>query len=86
MVPSTITVNEALIHERDTEIQGIMEDVTELNGLFHDVSLLVAEQGGRVNLIDDNISRSRRYTERTRRDLWRARVDQRRRRTMCCIL
>jgi t-SNARE complex subunit (syntaxin) len=48
---SEIEFNEQLIEEREQEIQGIEQGITELNEIFKDLATIVVEQGSQLGLI-----------------------------------
>ena len=49
-----ISYNEAIIEERDTEIQGLVKDIGELNEMFQDVAVMVHDQGTMVDNVETN--------------------------------
>jgi syntaxin 7 len=53
---SEIEFNEQLIEEREHEIQGIEQGITELNEIFKDLATIVTEQGSMLGIISSNDS------------------------------
>jgi syntaxin 7 len=51
---SEIEYNEQLIEEREHEIQGIEQGITELNEIFKDLATIVTEQGSMLGIITTN--------------------------------
>ena len=51
---SEIEFNEQLIEEREHEIQGIEQGITELNEIFKDLATIVTEQGSMLGIISAN--------------------------------
>ena len=49
---SEIEFNEQLIEEREQEIQGIEQGITELNEIFKDLATIVTEQGSMLGIIN----------------------------------
>ena len=49
-----ISYNEAIIDERDTEIQGLVHDIGELNEMFQDVAVMVHDQGTMIDTVETN--------------------------------
>ena len=49
-----VAYNEAIIDERDTEIQALVKDIGELNEMFQDVAVMVHEQGEMVDTVETN--------------------------------
>jgi hypothetical protein len=47
---SEIAFNEALIEEREAEIQGIEQGILELNEIFRDLGTIVTEQGAKIGV------------------------------------
>jgi t-SNARE complex subunit (syntaxin) len=47
---SEIEFNEQLIEEREQEIQGIEQGITELNEIFKDLATIVVEQGSQLGI------------------------------------
>ena len=47
-----VEFNEQLIAEREEEIQGIEQGITELNEIFRDLATIVIEQGNLIGMLD----------------------------------
>jgi syntaxin 7 len=76
-----------LIVEREAEIRNIEQSVSELNELFRDVAHIVHEQGGQLDLISDNVERTRDDTRGADINLRSAsRYQKNARNKACCLL
>jgi syntaxin 7 len=76
-----------LIIEREAEIRNIEQSVSELNELFRDVAHIVHEQGGQLDLISDNVERTRDDTRGADIQLRSAsRYQKNARNKACCLL
>ncbi|KAI5298548.1 hypothetical protein KEM56_003959 [Ascosphaera pollenicola] len=82
-----VDFQESLIIEREAEIRNIEQSVGELNELFRDVAHIVHEQGGQLELISENVERTRDDTRGADVELRGASRYQKNARTkMCCLL
>ncbi|KAI5308654.1 hypothetical protein KEM55_005194 [Ascosphaera atra] len=82
-----VDFQETLIIEREAEIRNIEQSVGELNELFRDVAHIVHEQGGQLELISENVERTRDDTRGADVELRGASRHQRNARNkMCCLL
>ncbi|KAI5289154.1 hypothetical protein KEM54_004311 [Ascosphaera aggregata] len=82
-----VDFQESLIIERETEIRNIEQSVGELNELFRDVAHIVHEQGGQLELISENVERTRDDVRGADVELRSASRYQKNARTkMCCLL
>ncbi|KAI1905799.1 hypothetical protein LOZ53_005520 [Ophidiomyces ophidiicola] len=82
-----VDFQDALIIERETEIRNIEQSVGELNELFRDVAHIVREQGGQLDLISENVERTRDDTRGADRELRSAsRYQKNARNKACCLL
>lgn len=81
-----VDFQESLIIERETEIRQIEQSVSELNELFRDVAHMVHEQGEQLDLISDNVVRTRDDTRGAQRELVTASRHQRNARNKACCL
>ena len=82
-----VDFQESLIIERETEIRNIEQSVGELNELFRDVAHIVREQGGQLDLISENVERTRDDTHGADRELRSAsRYQKNARNKACCLL
>ncbi|KAL1960235.1 hypothetical protein VTO42DRAFT_8778 [Malbranchea cinnamomea] len=82
-----VDFQESLIIEREAEIRNIEQSVGELNELFRDVAHIVREQGGQLDLISENIERTRDSTRGADRELRSAsRYQKKARNRACCLL
>lgn len=82
-----VDFQESLIIEREAEIRNIEQSVGELNELFRDVAHIVHEQGGQLELISENVERTRDDTRGADVELRGASRHQKNARTkMCCLL
>ncbi|KAH0613288.1 uncharacterized protein H6S33_009668 [Morchella sextelata] len=53
---SEVDFQEGLIQEREQEIRGIEQGITELNEIFRDLGTMVTEQGVMIDNIEQNVS------------------------------
>ena len=82
-----VDFQESLIIEREAEIRSIEQSVGELNELFRDVAHIVREQGGQLDLISENVERTRDDTRGADRELRSAsRYQKNARNKACCLL
>ncbi|EER26095.1 hypothetical protein D8B26_003575 [Coccidioides posadasii str. Silveira] len=82
-----VDFQDALIIEREAEIRNIEQSVGELNELFRDVAHIVREQGGQLDLISENVERTRDDTRGADRELRSAsRYQKNARNKACCLL
>lgn len=71
-----VMYNEAIIEERDTEIQGLVRDIGELNEMFKDVATLVSDQGELVDDVEINISQTAECVDTAQKELISAERNQ----------
>ncbi|KAI3395568.1 hypothetical protein diail_1080 [Diaporthe ilicicola] len=82
-----VDFQEALIAERETEIQNIEQGVGDLNVLFQQVAQIVTEQGEQLGGIADNVERTHEDTRGADRELRQAaRYQKNARGKACCLL
>ncbi|KKZ65158.1 syntaxin 7 [[Emmonsia] crescens] len=82
-----VDFQETLIIEREAEIRNIEQSVGELNELFRDVAHIVHEQGGQLDLISENVERTRDDTRGADSELRSAsRYQKNARNKACCLL
>ncbi|KLJ09999.1 syntaxin 7 [Blastomyces silverae] len=82
-----VDFQETLIIEREAEIRNIEQSVGELNELFRDVAHIVHEQGGQLDLISENVERTRDDTRVADTELRSAsRYQKNARNKACCLL
>lgn len=82
-----VDFQDALIIERETEIRNIEQSVGELNELFRDVAHIVREQGTQLDLVSENVERTRDDTRGADRELRSAsRYQKNARSKACCLL
>ncbi|PHZ12861.1 t-SNARE [Rhizopus microsporus ATCC 52813] len=82
-----IEYNETLISERETEIQGIEQGITELNEIFRDLGMLVNEQESGIESIYGNVLNISHNTKQASEELTIANRHQKKaRKNMCCLL
>lgn len=82
-----VDFQEALIAERETEIQNIEQGVGDLNVLFQQVAQIVTEQGEQLGGIADNVERTHEDTRGADRELRQAaRYQKNARSKACCLL
>jgi t-SNARE complex subunit (syntaxin) len=81
-----VDFQDSLIIERETEIRNIEQSVGELNELFRDVAHIVQEQGGQLELISENVERTRGDTRGADTELRSASKYQKKARNKACCL
>ncbi|CAO3681238.1 unnamed protein product [Rhizopus stolonifer] len=82
-----IEYNETLISERETEITGIEQGITELNEIFRDLGMLVNEQESGIESIYGNVLHISHNTKQASEELTIANRHQKKaRKNMCCLL
>ncbi|ORX61875.1 t-SNARE [Hesseltinella vesiculosa] len=82
-----IEYNEVLISEREGEIQGIEQGITELNEIFRDLGMLVNEQDNGIQSIYSNVLNISQNTRQAAEELTVANRHQKNaRKNMCCFL
>ena len=82
-----VDFQESLIIEREAEIRNIEQSVGELNELFRDVSHIVHEQGGQLDIITENVDNVTTDAGGASRELNSAsRYQKGARNKACCIL
>ncbi|KAI8372095.1 t-SNARE [Blakeslea trispora] len=82
-----IEFNETLISERENEIQGIEQGITELNEIFRDLGMLVNEQESGIQSIYGNVLNISQNTKQASEELTVANRHQKRaRKNMCCFM
>lgn len=82
-----VDFQEGLIQEREEEIRGIEQGITELNEIFRDLGTMVTEQGVMVDNIEQNVSNAATHTKAADRELiTAARYQKGARNRMCCLL
>ncbi|SAM00725.1 hypothetical protein [Absidia glauca] len=82
-----IEYNEVLITEREGEIQGIEQGISELNEVFRDLGMLVNEQDSGIQSIYGNVINIAQNTRQAADELTTANRHQKSaRKNMCCFL
>ncbi|ORZ21339.1 t-SNARE [Absidia repens] len=82
-----IEYNEVLISEREGEIQGIEQGITELNEIFRDLGMLVNEQDSGIQSIYGNVINIAQNTRLAADELTTANRHQKNaRKNICCFL
>ncbi|KAI8342332.1 t-SNARE [Chlamydoabsidia padenii] len=82
-----IEYNEVLITEREGEIQGIEQGISELNEVFRDLGMLVNEQDSGIQSIYGNVINIAQNTRQAADELTTANRHQKNaRKNMCCFL
>jgi len=82
-----VDFTDALIQEREQDIQGIEQGINELNEIFRDLGTIVTEQGVLVDNIESNISNVHDHTRGAATELTKAsRYQRSSRNRMCCLL
>ena len=77
----------SLIQERELEIQGIQEGISEINAIFRDLGTLVTQQGDEIDTFENNISNLSTNTKQAGDELVAANEYQRKRRNCSfCVL
>ncbi|KAJ8102725.1 t-SNARE [Lipomyces tetrasporus] len=82
-----IDFQNSLIAERELEIQGIEQGISELNEIFRDLGTMVTEQGVLVDNIESNITNVADSTQQASAELTKAsRYQKGTRNKSCCLL
>jgi t-SNARE complex subunit (syntaxin) len=76
----------SVVHDRETEIQDIERNITEVNAIFRDVGTLVNEQAPLLDTVEENVSNLAINTRNASRQLDQADAYQRKRRKWSCLL
>ena len=64
ILKNKIEFNEAIIQERNEEIEQIFKDVQDINEIFRDLNKLVLEQSEPIIVLEENIDSSVKSTEK----------------------
>lgn len=76
-----------LVTEREADIRGIEQGITEINSIFKDLGTLVNEQGAQIDTVEENISNLATNSENAAKQLNQANEYQKKRRNWsCCVL
>lgn len=81
-----VDFQEQLIIERESEIRNIEQSVGELNELFRDVAHMVHEQGGMLDIIEENVETTHDASRGAYSNLNQASNYQKSARSKACIL
>ena len=81
-----IDLHSALVEDRDNEIQEIQRGTREINSIFQDLGMLIAEQGHQIDSIEDNVTNLAAQTNNASTQLTRAYNYQKSRGKWTCIL
>lgn len=81
-----VDFQDALIREREQEIQNIEQGVSDLNVLFQQVAQIVTEQGEQLNTITDNVEDVYASTQNADYELRQASRYQKNARSKMCVL
>ncbi|KAK9325466.1 t-SNARE [Lipomyces orientalis] len=82
-----IDFQNSLIAERELEIQGIEQGISELNEIFRDLGTMVTEQGVLIDNIESNITNVADSTQQASAELTKAsRYQKGTRNKSCCLL
>ncbi|KAK7205576.1 t-SNARE [Myxozyma melibiosi] len=82
-----IDFQNSLIAEREIEIQGIEQGISELNEIFRDLGTMVTEQGVMIDNIESNITSVADHTQNASAELTKASRHQKSSRNKsCCLL
>jgi len=85
LVDNEIEFHDVLIEEREKGIDEIRGQISEVNEIFQDLAVLVADQGEVVNDIESNIVSTHGHTEQATRELAKASKHQKGARKSLCI-
>jgi len=81
-----IQFNENLIAERDEDVKQIEKDVLEINEIFRDLSVMVQDQGTKINQIHDYIETTTDNTGAAEQEIGQAYASQKKARRRTCLL
>lgn len=76
----------AMIMENRNDIYKIEQNMRELNQLFHDLAVLVNEQGEVMNQILQNVEHANQYVEKGRKELAKAKKYHKKSRKKFCFI
>lgn len=76
----------AMIMENRNDIYKIEQNMRELNQLFHDLAVLVNEQGEVMNQILQNVEQANQYVEKGRKELAKAKKYHKKSRKKFCFI
>lgn len=82
---TTLDIHSTVVADRDAEILEIQRGTHEINSIFQDLGVLVAEQGQQLDNVEDNIADLARNTENAGRQLVKAENHQKSRGKWTCI-
>lgn len=85
LVSADLTIHNDLIEDREQEIAEIQRGMLEINSIFKDLGVLVAEQGANLDTVEENISDMARNTNEASNQLTKAENYQRSRGKWSCI-
>ena len=64
LLKNKVEFNEAIIQERNEEIEKIFKDVQDINEIFKDLNKLVLEQSEPITVVEENIDSTVKNTEK----------------------
>lgn len=85
LVSVDLTIHNDLIEDREQEISEIQRGMLEINSIFKDLGVLVAEQGANLDTVEENISDMARNTNEASNQLTKAENYQKSRGKWSCI-
>lgn len=86
LVENEISLNEAIIEERDEGIREIQQQIGEVNEIFKDLAVLVHEQGTMIDDVSSNIGNAHSATEQATFQITEASKTQKSISSMSCLL
>lgn len=86
-VEQDLQFTETLIHEREQGIKDIERSVHDVNEIFRDLAVLIADQGHTLDDIEEGVVNTAQHADTAASELKKAAANQKRaRRTMCCLV
>lgn len=85
LVSTDLSLHNNLLEDREQEISEIQRGMMEINSIFRDLGVLVAEQGTNLDTIEENVTDMARQTNDAANQLFKAETYQRSRGKWSCI-
>merc|ERR1711869_1080 len=86
MLENEMEYRQAVIEERDEGIEAIQNSIGEVNEIFQDLAVLIDQQGGQIDDIENNIVATAVRTQQANEELVKAERHQRASRTRLCVV
>lgn len=86
LIDNELEYRQAIIEERDEGIEAIQHSIGEVNEIFQDLAVLIDQQGGQIDDIENNIVATAVRTQQANEELIKAERHQRAGRTRLCVV